>query len=263
MIKKIFAVILSLVFVLSLAACGEKADAPVADTSSVESVEETPLPVILLGAGKVTKGYENNEIYSKVSELLSLTPLTDAPSFIVKDTVNYKWIAYNNYNLIMDFEKDTKLASGGYLFYLELPECDFSHEMYLEFFASEDKVEQYSGEVAYTESERIWYSIPLGASEWTEHTITKYRLCFDDSGAVFKGYVFIPADSLTYRYESNNLSNVCVFMKSGIETGSGDLGDGIDFKISAVMPVTTFDKTTVTAQSAKGRVDLSKNTIVE
>lgn len=255
-----FALVLVLIFALS--ACGEQKDngGDTVSGSSVQSSAENK-PSVSLAEGSVKSAVGLSDTYGTVVEQLSLTPLTDAPSFLVKGTKNYKWIAYNNYNINQRFESGAKLAKGGYLFYIELPETDFGHEMYLEFFASHEKVEEYSGEVAYTESDKKWYSLSENSAAWSEHITEKYKLCFNDGGKAFRGYVFIPADSLTYRYESDDLSDICVFVKSGIETGNGDVGDGIDFKMSAVMLVDEFDPAGTVAESALGRFDLSESLI--
>lgn len=271
MINKIFAVVLSLVFVLSLAACGEKTEAPAGDTAPVSSEaasSEEAERVILARDVALSDAEARSAGAGTVVEKLSLTPLTDSSSYTVKEAVNYKWIAYDNYTVHLKYKETTKLAKGGYLLYIELPEVSFDHELYIELFASNEKVKEYSGEVAYTgkdgvENEFVWYSLPLGAESWTEHKIPKYKLCFGDGGSEFKGYIFIPADSFTYRYQSEDLSDFCLYVKTGVETGNGETGKGITFTVSTPLLVESFDKTTVIAQSEKGKVDLSKNAVTE
>ena len=261
---RLTAVILVLVLILTcFVTCGNKGAVDVGTTESSSTLSENissteEIPIIKLGESTVTGAKEKNQNYGTVTERSSVTTLTDAPSFVVKNARNYKWIAYDNFNLVQSFKSGTKLARGGYLFYIELPNTDFDHEMYLEFFASHEKVKEYSGEVAYTESGKKWYSLDEYSEGWVEHTTSKYKLCFGDSGKEFKGYVFIPADSLTYRYESKELSDVCIYVKSGIETMYGTMGNGIDFTISAVIPVEEFSSFTTEIQCENGIIDISE-----
>ncbi|MBO7218337.1 MAG: hypothetical protein J6V50_06500 [Clostridia bacterium] len=254
--------IIAAAFVLALTFSGCDKNAPTGDTSSVVESD------ISVGTIKITevsvRGAETRSIGAgQAVEKLSLTPLTESASFTVKEAVNYKWIAYDNYTVVEHFEKGTALSDTGYLFYIELPKTDFAHEMYLEFFSSREKVGEYSGETAYTESGKVWYSLPQGGKSWVEHTTEKYKLCFNDGGEEYKGYVFIPAESLTYRNNQKTLSDIAVYVKTGVETGSGDAGSGLTFSISTVMPLVTFDKNTTIAQSKLGRFNLSDNTIMQ
>lgn len=264
---KIARIIFTVLVVLNLfltSACGQKEpQGEPQPPSSSQPSDEAAKPVIKVTEATVKSGETRSAGAGTAVEQLSFSPLTDSVSFTVKEAVNYKWIAYDNYTLRQRFEDGLKLAKGGYLFYVELPKTAFDHEMYFEFFSEHDKVKEYSGEVAFTESEKLWYSLKTGDSEWSEHTTSKYKLCFSDDGEEYKGYVFIPADSLTYRYESDKLSDVCVYVKTGIETGNGETGEGITFSISTVMPVESFDSSTVIAESSRGRIDLSKNSLAE
>ncbi len=259
---RLWVVVLTLVLVFCLAACGGESEPTPSDTQ-VSSEETLSTPTIKVDSAAVRSAEKHPSGLATVVEKLSLSPLTESSSFGVRGAVNYKWIAYDNYTVVQHFDEGLNLADGGYLFYIELPKTSFDHEMYFEFFAERDKVDVYSGEVAYTESDKIWYSLPLGASSWSEHITQKYKLCFSDGGAEYKGYVFIPADSLTYRNELKTLTDIGVYVKTGVETCNAETGNGIDFNLSTVMPVSSFDKTTVIAESDKGRVDLSKNAIAE
>lgn len=259
---KVTAIFLALTLLLSFTAC--KKESTENEASSVAAYlnyesEIDILPHTSVTDIKVSLAATRSAGAGTVVEKLSLTPLTESPSYTVRDAVNYKWIAYDNYTFRVQYEEPTQLAEGGYLLYVELPKTSFDHEMYFELFASSDKVAEYSGEVAYTESDKTWYSLPLGASNWTEHTTQKYKLCFDDGGEEFKGYIFIPSDSFTYRYEADTLSDVCIYVKTGVETGNGDTGKGITFTVSTFLPVSSFDKTTTIAISGFNTVDLSKN----
>ncbi len=257
---RLLTVLLAFVITLSLVSCKEGGtDSVNSETAATEDAVST----IKVTSAAVRSAEKHPTGLATVVEKLSLTPLTDSSSFTAKGAVNYKWIAYDNYTIVEHFEKDTMLAEGGYLFYIELPKTTFDHELYLEFFAERDKVNVYSGEVAYTESDKSWYSLPLGAESWKENTTEKYKLCFSDGGAEYKGYVFIPADSLAYRYELKTLTDIGVYVKTGVETCNAETGNGIDFNISTIMPVSSFDKTTVIAESDKGRVNLSTNSLVQ
>lgn len=265
---RITALLLAFILCLTFVACGGNTvneTSSLSDSSEVQSKEES---VIKITEAAVRSAETKSVGAGQAIEKLSLTPLTESSSFTVKGAVNYKWIAYDNYTVVQHFEKGVKLSDAGYLFYIELPKTAFDHEMYLEFFAEREKVEVYSGEVAYTgkdgaENELSWYSLPLGATEWTEHKIPKYKLCFGDGGEEYKGYVFIPAESLTYRYESKDLSDIAVYVKTGIETGNGEAGEGMTFNISAVMPAQNFDKTVTVAESSLGKVNLSENMVMQ
>lgn len=265
---KITALFLSLLLCLTLAACGSNTaneSSSLPESSDVQSQEEKTIKITETAVRSAdTKSVGAGQAVEK----LSLSPLTESSSFTVKGAVNYKWIAYDNYTVVQHFEKGAKLSDAGYLFYIELPKTAFDHELYFEFFAEREKVEVYSGEVAYTgkdgaENELSWYSLPLGATEWTEHKIPKYKLCFEDGGEEYKGYVFIPSESLTYRYESKDLSDIGVYVKTGIETGNGESGEGMTFNISTIMPAQNFDKTVTVAESSLGKVNLSENAIMQ
>lgn len=259
---KLLAFFIAVLMIFSLTACKEEPAenevSSVVDYLYNES-EVDIIPHIAVTDIKVSLAKTRSAGAGTVVEKLSLTPLTESPSYTVKDAVNYKWIAYDNYTLHQQYEEPTLLAEGGYLLYVELPETSFDHEMYFELFASSDKVAEYSGEVAYTESDRLWYSLRLGATEWQEHTTTKYKLNFADGGEEFKGYIFIPSGSFTYRYDAKTLSDVCIYVKTGVETGNGDTGRGITFTVSTFLPVSSFDKTTTIALTSLKMVDLSKN----
>ena len=265
---KALALFLSALLCLTLVACGDNSldeSSSLPANSEVQSQEENTIKI----TEAAVRSAETKSIGAgQTVEKLSMTPLTESSSFTVKGAVNYKWIAYDNYTVVQHFEKGAKLSDAGYLFYIELPKTDFDHEMYLEFFAEREKVEVYSGEVAYTgkdgaENELSWYSLSLGAAEWTEHKIPKYKLCFDDGGEEYKGYIFIPSDSLTYRYESKNLTDIAVYVKTGIETGNGEAGEGMTFNISSIMPAQNFDKTVTMAESVLGKVNLSENAFMQ
>ncbi len=255
----LISVLTALILTLSLVGCSDNKDDGAESDLSSSSASDTAETVIKVTDAAVRSAETRSAGAGQAVEKLSLTPLTESSSFTVKNAVNYKWIAYDNYTVVQHFEDGAQLADGGYLFYIELPKTAFDHEMYFEIFAEREKVAVYSGEVAYTESDKKWYSLALGAAEWSEHTTSKYKLCFNDGGDEYKGFVFIPADSFTYRYESKSLSDIAVYVKTGIETGNGESGNGMTFNISTVMPVSYFEKTVTVAESKQGRFDLSAN----